>query len=190
MGIRDWTADADKATALAFERINEGVPEDEIVRELRALPVSNIALRLSTRFSVRGTDWPAARMRAVMTAAATGKPVVPATAEDLVAYQRQRALRDLPRDQAFEVLAAQVPALRELRRRAEQTMPPMPFPRPGDPPTTPDSPHFAAFTALRNEAATLVGPRSGQTDRLLSSQAALLVVSHAILDAGGLAPRD
>jgi hypothetical protein len=190
MGIRRWFADADKAAFLAFDRVKEDVPEEQIVRELRALPGSKVAIRIVARISTRGTDWPAARVRAVLTAAATGAPVVPATADELAAYQQQRELLDLPRDEAFEFLAARLPALRDLRRRAEQTLPPMPFPVPGGPPTSPDSPHFAAFGALRQEAASLVGPTSGQPDRLLASGVALRVVSHALLDAGGMESPD
>ncbi|HEX4016745.1 MAG TPA: hypothetical protein VHX15_08415 [Frankiaceae bacterium] len=188
MGIRRWVADADQAALLAFDRVKEGVPDEEIVRELRSLPGSKVALRLAARIGTRGTDWSAARVRAVLTAASTGAPIVPATADELAAYQQQRELLEMPRDEAFEFLAARLPALRDLQRRAQQTLPPMPFLVPGGPPTGPDGPHFSAFVALRQEAASLVGPTSGQTDRLLGSDTALRVVSHALLAAGGIAP--
>jgi hypothetical protein len=188
VGIRRWTADADKATQLAFNRVKEGVAEDAIVQELRALPRSRIALRIAARLSARGTGWPAVRIHAVLVAAAAGSEVVPASADDLAAYQQQRELLDLPRNEAFELLADRLPALRDLRRHAEETLPPFPLPVPDAPPTAPDSPHFAAFAALRQEAAALVGPQSGQPDRLLASDAAMRVVSHALLEAGGIGP--
>lgn len=190
MGIRSWFADADQAALLAFQRVKEGAPEEEIARELKALPGSRAALRVAARISTRGTDWPAARVRAVLVAASTGAPVVSATEDDLAAYREQRELLDLPLEEAFELLAARLPALRDLVSQAKQTMPPLTLPVPGDPATGSDSPSFVAFQELRRNADSLVGRTSGQSDRLLASNAAVRVVSHSLLAAGGIARPD
>jgi hypothetical protein len=163
------------------------VPEEELARELRTLPGSRTALRVAARVSTRGTDWPAARVRAVLIAAAAGAPVVPATLDDLAAYLEQRELLDLPPEEAFELLAVRLPVLRDLLSQAKKTMPPLTLPVPGDPATGSESPSFVAFQELRRNAGSLVGPTSGQSDRLLASNAAMRVVSHLLLTAGGIA---
>jgi hypothetical protein len=190
MGIGSWIEAVDGAAALAFERIRAGIPEQQIVQDLRGLPLGRPGLRLAARNCRNGTDWPVARVRAVLVAAATSRPLIQPTPQEQLDFDDQRRLSELPPDEAFELLAAREPGLRELRKRAQQTMPALRLPRPGDPPESSNDRRFLAFRALHQEASALVGPTSGKLDRLLASHAALRVVSHCAICAGGIEQPD
>lgn len=174
-----------EAVQLAGRLVIRGVPEEEAVGRLRELPCGPAGLREAAA-SLRGHGFPANRAAALLLAAADGTALPAMSNEERGADEQERQLAELPLDEAFGLLARRLPELRELERRARDG---------GDSHSllmrmaikSGDSQAIAMRKLARpvKDSFRLVGPESGQLDRLLASAVAANVVRrHLAVTAG------
>jgi hypothetical protein len=173
-----------KTRNLVTRLLLQGVSEDEILHELWGIPGGERTLRRAAKSLAGLHYWPAARVNALLLAAADGRAAPVETPEDRDEIEGVRELMRLDTAAAFALLTERVPSLRELEAAAlnpQQVRPPV-LGRRG--PSDPEKRSQAQLWALIKRATAMVGPRSGQMDRLAASPAAFAVVVkhlHALL---------
>jgi hypothetical protein len=189
---------AGEAVVLAFNLIQE-VDEAEAVMRLQASPGGRRTLRNAAEMTARNADngypyGPAYRLLR----AASGDPVPPPNREELAAEARERQLLLQPLPTSFDELAEQVPALRELEQQLRddpaaivRDLPAAGTDTFGGTIPDPSTPAGQALilTALHEGVRRLVGPHSGQSDRVLASSAALNLVCDHLRPLTGINPR-
>ena len=183
--------DVHEAINLAFRQLREGIPDEQIVQQLRQLPGGSKTLHKAARLAATGNPgYPVNRCCALLKAAAEGLAMPDLPAEQRAQEEVQRQLMNGDPAIGFALLAQRAPALLDLEQRARAGL---------SKPEWDMAMRYAADGANQESKAVFVSmfhepgsdrwPESHSPDALLASQAAKQVVSlHLTLVANVSAP--
>jgi hypothetical protein len=188
---------ASNAVALAHSLIDEGFDDAEAVARLREAPGGRIALERAARMVTllnQPDTYPHSRVYRWLRAAA-GEAVPAPTADEMETETEQRELREQPFPLSFGQLAGQVPALRDLERRARSD--PESFLREASvrewtigrrPPRSPHDREIRIYVGMSKAVDRLLGPKSGLADPVLARPSAVRAAVNHLRDLAGIDP--
>ena len=184
-------ADVDEAMDLTFRRLREGIPDQEIVQQLRALPGGTKALRKAARLAATGDPgYPVNRCVALLKAAAEGLPASELPAEQRAQEEAQRQLMNADPASGFALLAQRAPALLDLEQRARAGLSKpewdVAMRHAADGANQESKAIFLSMFLMKESP--LVGPESHSPDALLASHAAKKVVGVHLTLVANVAP--
>ena len=111
--------DVDEAISLAFRQLREGIPDQQIVQQLRELPGGSKTLHKAARLAATGNPgYPVNRCCALLKVAAEGLAMPDIPAEQRAQEEAQRQLMNGDPATGFAMLAQRAPALLDLEQRA------------------------------------------------------------------------
>lgn len=184
--------EATDALQLVIRLVGQGLPDEQIVERLRAVPGGTRALRKAARVTESAHSYPGEQHHALLVAAAEGTPMPKMAEEKRAEHEQQRQLLMMDPAEGFALLAQQIPALLDLEERARQGVPEAEWPRMAR--WVRDggrSREVGMIMLLMNTWRQLVGPDSNQQDPLLASVAAEATVRrHLARVTGALPVRD
>jgi hypothetical protein len=186
---------AGDAIVLATRLVEQDIPEAEAIARLQAMPGGQTALRNAAEMLARyaGHGYPLGPMYRLLRAASE-EPTDPPSPEQIVAEARERHLREQPLAASFGELAGEVPELRQLDQRLRSNpgslVNAVPLAAAGMPSEAPRTDsrigRLLTVKALHEAVSQLVGPKSGQSDPVLASDAAWKVAFDYLREVGGI----